>query len=184
MNTISAIAGLYGPLPAYRLEGFRWVLFLAAFTAFAVAAPAICHACGIAGIVLLPMHFAVFFAAMVMGVRGGVATALLSPMIGYGLSGMPPVHALAPITLELVVYAAASGWLMHDRKMKPLVALLLAMAAGRILSIGAFVLNLGGAHSMPAHLKNLFILGLPGIALQLVLLPPLASKAISYLKRG
>jgi niacin transporter len=183
MDTISAIAGLYRPLPAYRIEGLRWVLFLAGFTALATAAPAICHACKIAGIVFLPMHFAVFFAAMVMGVRGGVAAALLSPVISWGLSGMPPAHALMPITLELAVYAAVAGWLTHGRRMKPVPALLLAMAAGRILSIGAFLFNFGAAHSMPAHLKNLFIVGLPGIAMQIILLPPLASKAISYLKK-
>lgn len=180
MNTIAGTLGL-APVVTYRLTGTRWLLFFAAFTTFAVAGPYICHQFGLAGQVILPMHFAVIFAAMVMGVRGGLLAALASPIVSFALSGMPPAATLLPMTIELAVYAAVAGWLVHHRRTRILTALICAMLAGRLASLGLFTVGFGTSPSASILLRNLFMVGLPGIIAQLVFLPPAVSKISRFL---
>ncbi|MFH0799329.1 MAG: hypothetical protein V2A66_04010 [Pseudomonadota bacterium] len=183
MNAIAGTLG-FAPVMPYRLSGMRWLLFLAAFTTFAVAAPYLCHQFGLAGQVILPMHFAVIFAAMVMGLRGGVLTALASPLVSFSLSGMPPVGALLPMMAELAVYAAVAGWLVHHRHARIITALVCAMLAGRAVSLVFFAAGFGSAPSSQVLIRNLFLVGLPGIAAQLLLLPVMVSKIGDYLSRA
>lgn len=183
MSAQAGILGLNQVVP-YRLAGIRWALFLVAFTTFAVAAPSVAHQFGIAGTVLLPMHFAVLFAALVMGVRGGVLTALASPVVSFALSRMPPAGMLLPMTIELAVYALVAGYLFHHRRARIIVALLLAMIAGRAVLLGLFALGLGAAPAASALIKNLLIVGLPGIIAQLVLLPTAVSTIGTCLRKA
>lgn len=183
MNAIAGTLG-FAPVMSYRLSGVRWLLFLAAFTTFSVAAPYLCHQFGLAGQVILPMHFAVIFAAMVMGLRGGIITALASPMIGFAISGMPPATVLLPMTIELVTYAAVAGWLVHQRRMSIVVALVCSMIAGRVVSLGMIAFGLGLAPYAIEHIRTILLIGLPGIIAQLVLLPPAVSKIGAYLNKA
>lgn len=180
MNAIAGTLGWNQVVP-YRLAGLRWALFFAGFTAFAIAAPYVCHQFGIAGTVILPMHFAVLFAAMVMGVRGGVLTALASPALSLTLTGMPPAGMLLPMTIELTVYALVAGWLVHRRHARVITGLACAMIAGRVATLGLFALGVNASPSASVLLKNLFLVGLPGIVAQLILLPIAASKIASFL---
>jgi len=157
------------------------LVFLTAFTTFAVGAPHMCHQFGLAGVIFLPMHFAVIFAAMTMGVRGGLLTALASPAISFALSGMPPAAMLAPMTIELSAYAAVAGWLVHHKKFPLIGALAIAMIAGRILALVVGALGLGAVFSFTDKIQVLFITGLPGIVAQLLLLPPATAKISKFL---
>lgn len=183
MNAIAGTLG-YAPIMSYKLSGVRWFLFLAGFTTFAVAAPYICHQFGLAGQFILPMHFAVIFAAMVIGLRGGILTALASPTISFVLSGMPPAANLFPMTVELVTYAAVAGFLVHQRRMGILAALVCSMIAGRLMSLLFLTFGLGLAPSLSQHLRTVFLIGLPGIVVQLALLPPAVSRIGAYLHRA
>ena len=182
MNTMVETLGLNQIMP-YRLSRIRWALFFAAFTTLAVATPYICHQFGLAGQVILPMHFAVLFAAMVMGIGGGLLTALASPIVSFALSGMPPAAALLPMTLELAIYAAVAGWLVHHRRARILTALVCAMIAGRLALLGFFAVGFGTAPSVSVLLRNLFLVGLPGIIAQIVLLPSIVAKVGTFLNK-
>lgn len=178
---MSVLTAAVHPMPRYALRGMRWALFLTGFVALAIALPWICHQFGIAGMVFLPLHAAVFLAAMVMGIRGGLITALAAPAASFALSGMPPIAALPAITIECCAYAAVAGWLVRDRRWRILPALIAAMLVGRLVSLGAWSAGLGAAPNAAAQLRALFVIGLPGIALQLVLLPPLAARIGDWL---
>ncbi len=129
---------------------------------------------------LLPMHFAVILAAIVMGLKGGIVVALVSPVLSYSLSGMPPAASLLPMTIELAVYAIVVNLSARRFKMPLVLSLIIAMIVGRLVSILFVSLIL---HNTPLgiQLHHLFVVGIPGIVIQLILLPPVASKALSFL---
>jgi len=146
----------------------KWFLFLVVFVSLAVGLPYACHSLGnIGGRALLPMHFVVITAALIMGTRGGIATALLSPSISFALSGMP--LAVVPMTLELTVYAFVVGILFHTAHRSLFLSLIIAMLAGRIVSL--LFVTLIGATPLTAHLYTMVVVGLPGMILQLFCIP-------------
>lgn len=183
MSTISTTLWM-GSIPNYKLGALKWTIFLSSFVTFAVGAPYLCHQFGLAGVVFLPMHFAVILAAMTMGIRGGLLTALASPVISFALSGMPPVASLAPMTVELSIYAVVAGWLVHHKRLPLIGALIIAMIAGRMLSISLGIFGFGSTFSLAEKARILFVTGLPGIIAQLLLLPPATSKISKFLADG
>lgn len=180
MSALSATLWI-NSIPTYKLTTLRWAAFLTAFVTLAVGTPHVCHQFGLAGTIFLPIHFAVIFAAMVMGTRGGILTAMVSPIISFGLSGMPPAHILATMTIELMAYAGTAGWLVHNRKMSLIASLVVTMIVGRFLAIGINIFGFGATMSLAEKARILFIVGLPGIIIQILLLPPMAAKIGKYL---
>lgn len=164
-----------------NLGAARWALFLSIFTALAIALPYACHQFGIAGMVLLPMHFAVILAAIVMDLKGGLAVAFVSPVLSYLLSGMPPAASLTPITVELAAYALAVNLAAKRFKIPLVLSLIITMIAGRMVSM-LFVSLILQQTPFSVQFHNLFVVGIPGIIIQLIFLPPVASKVLNFLK--
>lgn len=134
------------------------------------------HAFGIPGTVLLPMHIPVLLCGLICGPRLGALAGLLTPVLSSLLTGMPPVYPVLPMMAgELMVYGLVSG-LIRTRITKavypPLVG---GMIAGRVvygLIFAALVLGTGGAFR-GASVMTAVTVGLPGIVLQLLLIPPI-----------
>jgi len=180
MSAVSATVWL-GGVPTYRMSTLKWVLFLFGFVTFAVGAPYICHQFGLAGMVFLPMHFAIMVAAIVMGLRGGIAVALISPLVSYATSGMPPVTALMPMTIELATYALVINLAVRTFKVPMLISLIIAMIVGRAVSIALISLILQNTQ-LATQVHNLFVIALPGILIQLAFVPLISSKLMSFLE--
>lgn len=180
MSTLSAVTWL-GSIPTFKMSVLKWVLFLSGFVTFAVGAPYICHQFGLAGTIFLPMHFAIMVAAIVMGFRGGIAAALISPVVSFATSGMPPVAALLPMTIELVTYALFINLAVRTLKAPVLMSLIIAMIAGRAVSIALISLILQNT-PLATQAHNVFILSLPGILIQLAFVPLLSAKIMSFLE--
>ncbi len=180
---ITQVIGL-SPIKSYKLSTVKWSLFFIAFTTLAVLTPYTAHQFGIAGQVFLPMHFFVFLAAMAMGIRGGVLTALASPALSFVISGMPPAHMLMPMTIELSIYALISAWLLHHKRVRIITALVVSMIIGKLAMVGIFNTLLSYQASNSTLVNNLFIIALPGIIIQLLVLPLAVSKISCFLKDG
>jgi hypothetical protein len=181
MSAVSTTMWL-GRVPACSLSFQKWALFFIGFVAFAVGAPYICHQFGLAGAVILPMHFAIMVAALVMGLRGGILVALLSPVISFATSGMPPVTSLIPMTIELATYALVLNLSARTFKLPLLISLVVTMLSGRAVSIlfaSLFLQNV----PLSAQAHMLFITAIPGIMIQLALVPLLSSKIIGFLEK-
>lgn len=163
-----------------NISKIRWTSFLAIFTAAAVTLPYICHQFGIAGMVFLPIHFAVMIAAAVIGTRGGIAVALVSPVLSFAISGMPPAHSLFPMTIELMTYATVISLLSNKLRAPLIVSLAVAMIAGRFVSL-VIVSAILESTPIAVQMKNIFIIAIPGIAIQLALVPPMAAKIRKFL---
>jgi hypothetical protein len=151
--------------------GVRPLTFLLGLIGAAVLLPAIAHVLQLPVRWLLPMHWPVILAGLVYGWRAGVVAGLLSPLVSFALSGMPPQPFLPTMTAELAAYGLLAGVLRSSVRMNAFASVALALVAGRLVAIGASLV-LGAA--LPALLPT-YGPGVPAALAQVVLLPLLAA---------
>ncbi|MBU4483899.1 ECF transporter S component, partial [bacterium] len=94
---------------------------------------------------------------------------------------MPPAISLFPITIELITYGAVVGLMFHTLKKSILSSLFSAMIAGRIASILLVSIILGRV-GMAHQFYSLFVLAIPGLIIQIALIPPLVVKISHFLQ--
>ena len=130
------------------------------------------------GGMLSPMHLPVFLCGFVCGGPWGMAVGLIAPLLRSLLFGMPPLFPTAlAMAAELLTYGALAGWLyrIFPKKVPYLyLSLILAMIGGRIVWGGAQfgLLGLQGtAFPFSAFLAGAVTNALPGLALQVILIP-------------
>lgn len=146
--------------------------------AIGIILPMVTHLSGLpGGPVLLPMHLPVFLAGMLLGAPFGALVGLVLPALSTVLTGMPKIFPAMPLmTLELAVYGFVAGYLNQKRPERILWSLIGAMIAGRIayavsLLIAGKILMLNVPS--PAFVITAVITGLPGIAVQIAVVPTL-----------
>ena len=148
--------------------------------ALGIVLPMAFHLTGMGGKVFLPMHIPVFLAGLLFGPRTGLIAGVLSPALSSLLTGMPPIMPpVAQVMLfELGAYGFLSGWI-RQRSNSYILPLAAAMFGGRIVAglVGWGLLPLFGFPGLPVlfPLTVSLVTGLPGIALQILSLPALAS---------
>ena len=152
------------------------IVYSGVFIALGVMVPQIFHLIGgpALGGVFLPMHFPVLIAGLLCGPFIGAVTGIFSPLLSSAITGMPPVPRLWFMIVELFVYGIISGLFYYKMKKNMIFSLILAMIAGRMIYGFVFiiVINLFGV-DLPFELglSASLVKGLPGIILQLVLIP-------------
>ena len=155
----------------------RDLVLTAMFIALGVALPQAFHAVPNAGSVFLPMHIPVLVAGFAVGPVFGLAAGILTPLLSHLLFHMPPAAVLPSMLCELAMYGLATGFLSRVIKTKnPLVkiycVLIGGMLCGRITYgiLNALIFR-AGAYSLQAWLSAAFITALPGIIIQLIVIP-------------
>ena len=160
------------------------ITLTALFITLGVTLPMVFHQMALAGRIFSPMHIPVFLAGIFVGPVSGLIVGLVCPGMSFLLTGMPPPYAVPLMSLELPVYGVSIGILMRVIKV-PVLSLLLAMILGRLaFALGLFVfgLFLSLPYGPKAFIKISVITGLPGIAIQLILIP-LLIEAVQLAKR-
>lgn len=134
------------------------------------------------GAMLCPMHLPVLLCGFVCGWPWGLAVGAAAPLLRSLTLGMPPLFPTALcMSFELAAYGAAAGLLMRrlpQRRGSLYAALLLTMVFGRLVwgAVRWLCVGLGAdAFGMAAFWAAAVTNALPGIALQLVLIPPLVT---------
>lgn len=131
------------------------------------------------GSMLLPMHIPVLLCGLICGWKYGLGVGLVLPIMRSLIFGMPPIFPVAiAMTFELATYGFVVGLLYGLSKWQCIIALyrsmIIAMLAGRAVWGVAMVLLLGfgeNAFTWPAFLAGAFTGAIPGIILQLILIP-------------
>lgn len=150
--------------------------YAALFIAFGLILPQIFHLAGGTGPIFLPMHIPVLLAGFFLGAPLGALVGVITPVLSSLLTAMPQLPILYFMMAELAAYGFAAGWLYHRKKQPVLLSLIGAMAAGRIvLSLVVFILQplMGLRLSPMVYLTGAVLNGIPGILLQIVLIPVL-----------
>ncbi|NCB51952.1 MAG: ECF transporter S component [Clostridia bacterium] len=147
--------------------------------AIGIALPQAFHVIPNAGSVFLPMHIPVLVCGLVCGWHYGVICGILTPFLSSVLTGMPPMAYLPAMLCELAVYGLVTGVLSGRLHLgKPLaeryIALIVAMLAGRLVmgAVNALVFR-AGSYSLAVFTAAAFVTALPGIVIQLLVIPTL-----------
>ena len=158
-------------LPVNNINSY---LYMSLFLILAVALPSVCHLLKLPVRYILPMHWTVILAGLVYGWRGGFVSGFLSPLISFLITGMPYPAALLPMTAELSVYGASSGFLREKLNLNSFASVAIALIFGRaVYLLIYFMLSSGIGYS--EYLFTSMVPGLAGGIMQIVLLP-LAAK--------
>lgn len=130
------------------------------------------------GDTLLPMHLPVLLCGFLLGGRWGFTVGLLLPLLRSVVFARPVMYPNALwMALELATYGLVAGVLYKRSQKTPkdrYAILLCAMLAGRIVwgAAKSLLLGLGGkAFTISAFFAEGFLDAIPGIILQLILIP-------------
>ena len=149
--------------------------------ALAVALPQLVHlALGQpGGVQFLPMYLPVLMGGCLLGARWAVAVGALSPVVSFLLTSlagnpMPALPRLPFMIAELTVFALVAGLFSKKIAQNGLwafPAVIAAQIAGRAVFLGAVALFQGAAPFTVPMIWSQLLAGLPGLAIQAVLVP-------------
>lgn len=126
---------------------------------------------------LLPMHFVVMLCSLICGWKHGLCIGAVLPFLRSLCFGMPPLYPNAVwMSVELATYGITLGLIYSFFKKKSLWTLLLSLASSMVLGriswgICKAILLGGGKFTFTMFLMGGFVDAIPGIIIQLVLLP-------------
>lgn len=131
------------------------------------------------GSIFLPMHLPVLICGLICGWKYGLLSGILTPLLCAALTGMPPALLLPGMVCELGAYGLISGLLYSRVKTNSRIrdiycALLPAMLLGRLFAgLLNGLLFMPGKFTFQVFLAGYFATALPGILIQLALIPAL-----------
>ena len=131
------------------------------------------------GSMLLPMHIPVLICGFVCGWKYGGLVGFIVPLMRSVIWGMPPIMTAIGMAFELAAYGMMTGLLYKifpKGKVMIYIELIVAMVIGRavwgIVSIVIYGIQ-GNAFSWQIFMGGALINAIPGIILQIVLVPVL-----------
>nr|WP_300003058.1 ECF transporter S component [Tissierella sp.] len=139
--------------------------------------PTIFHAAGMGGKVFLPMHIPVLLAGFLLPPIYALLVGMATPIISSLLTGMPPIFPMAIIMMfELGTYAIIASFLYRKLRIPLIISLILSMISGRAMAgLVVYILTLAfsvqGLGDPIIFLKAGAILAIPGIIIQIILIP-------------
>ena len=130
---------------------------------------------------LLPMHLPVLVCGLICGWQYGAVVGFVLPLLRFVLFGMPPIYPMGiSMAFELAAYGFLAGWLYSHSRWQCIISLyrclIAAMVGGRLVW-GAVRVLLSGvagqAFTWEMFLSGALLTAVPGIILQLTLIPAL-----------
>lgn len=163
-----------------RMSSVKKICICAICIALCYVLPVAVHALG-AGKALSPLHLPVLLCGLLLGPGYGAFCGIAGPLLSSVTTGMPGVTQCFYMVPELVVYGLVTGLLMKWIRTRKLgldlyLSLIPAMLLGRIVgglaqALVIHIMATGKVFTLGVWATGYFVSTLPGIALQLVLLP-------------
>lgn len=162
-------------------ERTKKLILSALFLAAGIILPFITMQIPAIGNMLCPMHIPVLLCGFVCGGPYGLVVGLMTPLVRSMLTGFPTLYPTAlSMAVELAVYGGLTGMLYPKvvGKAKEIfgiyVVLLVSMLSGRVVwGVASVILYriVGNVFTWQIFAAQAFVNAIPGIALQLVLIP-------------
>ena len=160
-----------------KMKNNKKLVLSALFLAIALVLPFLTGQIPEIGSMLCPMHIPVLLCGFFCGWQYGLAVGFVAPLLRSFLFGVPYLYPMAvSMAFELAVYGCVSGAVYQKTKRSIYPALLCAMVLGRIawgtvrfLCAGLDVSKFG----LAAFWSGAVTAAIPGIVLQLILIPAL-----------
>ena len=129
------------------------------------------------GSALCPMHIPVLLAGFVCGPWWAAAVGVAAPLLRHALFAMPPILTALAMCFELAAYGLVSGILYRKlgKTVKNIyLSLIIAMVLGRVvwgIATATIIGAAGGAFTWAAFASGAVLNAIPGILVQIILLP-------------
>ena len=161
------------------MKNVKTIVLMAMFLSIGLFLPFLTGQIPQIGKMLLPMHIPVLLCGLVCGWKEGLLIGFILPLLRSFLFAMPIFYPSAiGMAFELAAYGAIVGFTFAHAKWKCLSSLykclLTAMVGGRVVWGVVMIVLMGikgNAFTLSAFLAGAFITALPGILLQLILIP-------------
>lgn len=143
---------------------YKTYLFAAFFIIGNIVLPQLCHLVPMGGQMLLPIYFFTLIAAYKYGIKVGLLTAALSPIVNCLLFGMPSVAVLPIILIKSTLLASFAALAANRFKQVSFIGIIGAVLAYQVIGLGFEW----------AMVKDFFVavqdfrIGMPGMLLQVV----------------
>ncbi len=159
-----------------KLTPVKKLVFTAVCAALCLVLPMAFHSVPNAGTIFLPMHIPVLLCGLICGWPYGGVCGIVGPLLSSLVTGMPPAAMLPSMMVECCAYGFVTGMLMRHLHTKHAVAdlyisLVSAMTVGRIVAGFAKAWIFTPGISPFAWVTTSLIAGIPGIVIQLILMP-------------
>jgi niacin transporter len=134
------------------------------------------------GMAFLPMHIPILLCGIVCGLPYGIISGLAIPLISHFTTGFPPSAVLPAMLCELAAYGLFTSLLMKipvkSFYARVCVALYGAMLLGRVVfgAVNMYIFNVG-EYSVQIWMTAAFVTALPGIVIQVIIIPPIVMAA-------
>lgn len=160
-------------------KNIKKMVLAAFFLALGLVLPFLTGQIPTIGKMLLPIHFPVFLCALICGWPWGLLVGLVLPILRSMIFTMPPMYPVAlAMAFECAAYGFFAGFLYERSRKQSLktvyTSLLSSMLVGRVVWGMAMALLLGfrgGSFGFKAFIAGAFVNAIPGIILQLILIP-------------
>ena len=157
----------------------KHLLLAAMFVSIGLVLPLLTGQIPQIGNMMLPMHIPVFLCGLICGWKYGLGVGFVLPLMRSLLFTMPPLFPIAvAMAFELAAYGLVAGLLYGRSRWQCVVALyrsiVAAMLIGRAIWGAAMVVLLGiqgNAFTWQAFMAGALLNAIPGIVLQLILIP-------------
>ena len=142
-----------------------------------IVLPTALHSIPNAGTLFSPMHLPVLLCGIVCGWQYGLLCGIIGPLLSSLFTSMPAMAKLPFMMVELAIYGMICGLIMqllHTGKLAVdlYISLIISMLSGRIVAGILKALTLaGGSYSWSLWATSYFVSCLPGILVQLILIP-------------
>ncbi len=162
-----------------RRDAIKHLALSAMFLAIGFVLPFLTGQIQVIGNMLLPMHIPVLLCGLLCGWQYGGAIGFVLPILRSVILGMPPLYPIAlAMAFELAAYGLLAGLFYRRSKWQCIRSLyrslIFAMLGGRIVWGGAMTVLMGvqgGAFTLGAFWSGAVLNAIPGIILQLILIP-------------
>lgn len=160
-----------------KITAVKKSIITALCIALCVILPQAFHAIPNAGAIYLPMHIPVLLCGIICNWQFGLFCGIAGPLLSSLFTGMPPAAVLPAMMVECAVYGLTTGILMKLVSTKKIyadlyISLIGAMLTGRIIAGAAKALIFAkGEITIAAWAASSFVTALPGIIIQLILIP-------------
>lgn len=139
------------------------------------------------GMMLTPMHFPILIGGIVCGEAAGLMIGIITPLLRSVLFQMPIMFPSAfAMAFELGAYGWFFAYFYKKLKVYPLgiyIALISAMLCGRLIwgLVMTLIMNLqGNPYTMSMFINGAVLNSIPGILLQLLLIPMIVKSLRKY----
>ena len=165
----------------YKMSKHKKYVITAMCITLCSVLPLVLHAIPAAGSTILPMHIPVLLCGLIAGPYFGLLAGLFGPLLSSFTTGMPLMAYVPVMMVELGIFGAVTGLLINIIRTKNqyfniYASLIPAMILGRIIAGVVRMLFFAPALLQETTviawwLTSYFVTSLPGIIIQLILIP-------------